>query len=117
MAYTVEHAGALADLRAAGVAVTFTLTGGTYAPSTDVETAPTSSTVTGYAIRTKGQTSNASGSLVQAVAITLLFAPDTYGERPEVGATVAWEGATYTVVTVQPVAPDGADIISRVGLA
>jgi hypothetical protein len=115
--FAAEHASALEDIRANGASVVFTLATSSYNQSTDVESSASTVSVTGAAIRTKGKTRNTDGSLVKAVSVTLLFAPDTYGERPDLNATVTWEGDTYTVVDVDPVAPDGTDILSRVGLA
>lgn len=114
-AYATEHASALADIRAAGVDVTFTLSDSTYAPSTDATSAPTTSTVTGAAMRVKGDARMyESMKLVQSGLVTLLFAPDTYGERPALGSIVEWEGADAVVVGVNPLAPDGTDILARV---
>ena len=113
--YATEHAGALADIRAAGVAITFTSNAETYTASTDTTTTGAAQTVTGAAIRVKGDpTEYESMKLVQTGLVTLLFAPDTYGDRPELGNSVTWEGAGYTVVGVNPLAPDGTDILSRV---
>ncbi len=118
MSYATEHASALADIRAAGVDVTFTLTTSTYTEATDVESAPVETTVSGAAIRVKGNPNEyAAMKLTQAGLVTLLFAPDTYGERPALSSVVEWEGSDYTVVGVSPTAPDGVDIISRVVIA
>ncbi len=118
MSYSVEHNSALADIGAAGAPVTFTLVAGTYTESTDAETSLVTTTVAGKAIRIKGTPKRfVSGQLVEAEGVMLLFCPTTYGQRPPLASMVTWEGSTRTVITVDPLAPDGTDIISRVGVA
>ncbi len=115
MAFATEHSSALADIRAAGANVTFTSTTETYVPSTDTTTAGATTTVTGAAMRVKSApVQYIKGTLIEQAFTTLLFAPDTYGDRPPLGSTVTWESTTFTVVDVSPLAPDGTDIISRV---
>lgn len=115
-AYATEHASALDQITEAGVAVTFTkIVPGEYDAEADTWTDADDQSVTGYAIRVKGDPETyRSLGLVEHEAPTLLFAPDTYGELPALGATVAFGGETYTVEDVDPVAPDGTAIIARV---
>jgi hypothetical protein len=113
--YTAEHLSALADIRAAGTDVTFTLSVTTTDETTGIESTAVVSTVTGAALRVTGAPqSYGPGDLTVSAPTTLLFGPDTYGERPALGSTVDWEGATWTAKSVGPISPDGTDIISRV---
>ena len=115
MSYATDHADALADIREAGTDVTFTLSETTTNETTDAESTAVISTVSGAAIRASGKPQvYGPGNLTVSAPTTLLFAPDTYGERPALGSTVDWEGATWTVESVNPISPDGTDIISRV---
>jgi len=115
MSYAVEHSGAVADIQAAGAAVSFTLTTGTYTPATDTFGTASTTTVSGYAITVSGDPERfRSLGLVQSGSITLLFAPTTYGGLPLPGYSVTWGGAVYTVRDCEPLAPDGTAIIARV---
>ena len=98
------------------MAVTFThSTPGTYDAATDTWGTPVTTTVTGEAVRVRGdpETYRALG-LIQSENPTLLFTPATYGEAPEPGYTVEWSNVVYTVRDVNPVAPDGVMILARV---
>lgn len=116
MTYVAEHASALDQITEAGAAVTFTkVVPGVYDPETDTWTDADDQSVSGSALRVKGDPETyKSLGLVEHEAPTLLFAPDTYGEVPALGATVPFGGETYTVKNVDPVAPDGTPIIVRV---
>jgi hypothetical protein len=117
MGYADTHARAAALVAAKGATVTFTAYTQTYTPTTDTSTV-TASTVTGSAIRVRGNPDTYETlKLIESQAPTLLFAPATYGDAPSLGAVVSWGGTTYTVRDVQPVAPDGSDIISRIVVA
>ena len=117
MSYESTHAGALRDIRKAGVAVTFTKATRTHDPLTGRSTVA-DSTVAGSAMRVVGRPKvYESLKLVESQAPTLLFAASTYGEKPDIGMTVSWESQTFTVKDVNPVAPDGNAIISRVVIA
>lgn len=96
------------------MSVTFTRTTQAENLATGVLT-PTVTTISGNAIRVRGlpQTYRALG-LIDSEAPTLLFDATTYGDRPAPGDTVVWEGLTWVVRDVNPVAPDGVAIISRV---
>jgi hypothetical protein len=117
--YATDHAGALADVRAAGAAVTVVATlPGTHVPSTGLFTSPTTTTVAGVAIRTRGIPERyAALGLVESEAPSLLFVPDTYGAIPPLGGVLTWGGVDYTVRDVEPLAPDGTAILSRLVVA
>lgn len=89
----------------------------TYTPTTDTSTV-SSASVAGYAVRTRGNPKVYEAlKLIESEAPTLLFSPTTYGSMPDLGATVTWNGKTYTVRDVLPVAPDGTGIIAKVVVA
>lgn len=94
---------------------------GTYDAATDTFTTPTTSTVTGSAIKVRSKDSEVRRyealGLVLADTLTLLFTPTTYGDTPEVGSSVEWAEQTYTVRTVETIAPDGVTIAARVGVS
>jgi hypothetical protein len=115
MSYATEHADALADIAEAGTAVTFSKSTTTTNETTGAESSAVVTAVSGFAVRVSGNPMvyQALGLTVSA-PITLLFAPTTYGERPELDSTVTWEGETWTVKSVNPLSPDGTDILSRV---
>lgn len=119
MSYAPDHASALLDLTRAGAAVTFTLTRpGTFSPSTDTWSTPTETTVTGAAVRVKGSPLTYQRlNLAPSEAPTLLFTPTTYGDVPALGSAVVWGSVTYVVKDVEPLAPDGTAILSRVVVA
>lgn len=117
--YAAEHEGALADVAAAGTAVTCTLVSETRSDTTDAVTATTTTTVTGWALGVKGSEKRYAdlGLIAQAKA-TLLFVPDTPGQEPPIGASIAWGGTTYTVRDVHDrVAPNGDMILCRAVIA
>lgn len=115
MSYATEHADALADVTAAGAAVTFSkTTQGSYDPETDTATASTSA-VAGVAIRVPGDPNRYSAlNLVETQAATLLFVPTTFGDTPELGSSVSFGGSTLTVRDVEPLALDGTTILATV---
>lgn len=117
--YATTHAQAVADVKAAGLAVTFTRTaGGTYNRLTDTTTGSTTTTVTGWAVRVPGSPITYERlNLVQSEAPTLLFAPTTVGTLPPLSAQVNWGGVSYTVRDVDPIAPDGVALVARVVVA
>jgi hypothetical protein len=116
--YTGDHAGALADVRAAGADVVFTHTvPGSYDPATDTSGDPVITTLTGAAIRTKGDPVRYERlGLTQSEAPTLFFVPNTQGDLPEPGSLVTWATVGYAVRDVQPLAPDGIAIAANVVL-
>lgn len=99
MSYATEWASALADVQAAGAAISFA----------------GASTVPGYAIRTRGNPQKyAALKLVESEAPTLFFVPSTYGDTPDLNALATFGGTEYAVVSVEPVAPDGVAIAAHV---
>ena len=100
--------------------VTFTETKpGTSDPETGLFTSPTSSTVVGEMVEVKPAApwSYRPGSLIPEITLKGLFTPDTYGESPALGSTVVWPptgGDTFSVRSVQRLAPDGTVIKSDV---
>ncbi len=114
MSYSADHAGAYADVKAAGAAVTFSVVTQTYNATTDAMTGVTT-TVAGYAMQVRGNPREFEAlGVVERQPIVLLFAPTTYGDVPTLGSTVTWGGASYTVKDTMPIAPDGTAILSRV---
>lgn len=114
--YAADHAGALADLAEAGAAVTFALAvPGVYDPATDTTTAGTSASVAGQAIRLPGDARRYEAlGLTEREAVTLLFAPTTYGANPAVGAAFTWGGETFTCASVDPLALDGTTLLATI---
>ncbi len=124
MAYALDHASALADVRAAGAAVTFTSeTPGTHDAATGTVATPTTTTVAGYAIQVKPKTdadnrAYSGAGLNPSDAPMLLFAASTYGQVPALGSSCTWNGVRYVVRAFgDSVAPDGVAILSRVVVA
>jgi hypothetical protein len=116
MTYALDHASAYADILAAGAAITFTkAVPGTMTPGSGVFSGASSSAVAGVAIRDKGDPKRYEAlKLTQTEAVTLLFAPSTYGQMPELNAVGVFAGVTYRVRDVEPVAPDGNVIIASI---
>ena len=115
--YAAEHAAALADIRAAGKALIFTGETRTYDPLTGVATLE-ETTVAGYAIRVQGDPRMYEAlGLVEMEAPTLLFAPSTLGERPDIGMTCTWAGYDWVAKKIFPVSPDGTLIVAKVVVA
>lgn len=109
---------AYASVRAAGSRVTFVsrvdVPGG-YDDRTARRQSPVTVAVPGYAVRVKGDPLQYQAlGLVQSEAPTLLFAPDTFGRLPAIGAIVQFGGASFTVRAVDAVAPDGVAIIAKI---
>lgn len=92
MSYAPDHAGALVDIQAAGAAVTFSHTNpGTYDAATDTWSSASTTTVTGSAMRVRGNPLVYQAlELIQSEAPTLLFAPNTYGSLPALQSAVVW---------------------------
>lgn len=114
--YAAEHASALADVLAAGAAVTFTSSAvGSYDETTDEQMAPAVTTVTGGAIAEKGSLNKYMAlGLSHMSARTLFFVPTTYGQRPSPSSNVTWNGFQYSVKLVEVIDPDGVAIAARV---
>lgn len=88
---------------------------GTYDPATDTMSGSSADSIPGVAVAVRGDPERYLAlGLVHQNTTTLLFAPASYGGLPEPGMGVIWAGSAYTVRDVEPVAPDGTAIISRV---
>ena len=98
---------------------TFTRRTVTYDVATDAQTVVTT-TLPGSAIRVRSTRSElaqfAAGGLTHEETATLFWTPTTYGDRPRPGDTVSWEDLTWTVVFVDPIAPDGVTVAVRAGV-
>lgn len=114
--YAADHAGARADVRAAGAPVVWTLTTpGTLDPATGLLTGGGMTTVSGFALRTRGVPERyAALGLVESEAPSFLFAPDEYGAVVPLGARMTFGGIWYTARDVDLIAPDGTAILCRV---
>jgi len=102
--------------------ITFTRAGaGVYDPATDTTSGAVTTTITGSAIQVRADPQRyLARELIMSTNPTLLFTPTTYGlhaytsEFVQPGDTVDWNGVTFTVKDVEPVAPDGIVIIARI---
>jgi len=114
--YATEAASALADITAAGSAVTFAKeTPGVYDKTTDTWTDAVDLSVSGFAIATgKDPVLYQALGLVVAETQSLLFAPTTAGAVPCLGSTVNWGAIDYTVRALDTINPDGSAILTRV---
>lgn len=98
--------------------VTFTLENpGEYDETTDQLVGRSTTTVTGSAMKIKTSVDEVKrfeeGKLIGTEMITLFFVPNNYGEVPENGSTVVWEGSTWTQASRSTLAPDGVVIAAR----
>lgn len=117
MDYTAIAARAYGQIGRAGAPVTFTRVVTTVDKATG-ESTVTPSTVLGVAITTPGALKEYEAlKLIGSAALTLLFAPAAGASLPEMGATVAWGGVTYTVKHTEAIAPGGTLLIGRVIVA
>lgn len=120
MSYATDHAGALADVRAAGASVVF------FRSSASLEgadgrlaSAPASDGVFGYA------TEEETGQPEEYVAFGLTIGEgprlftvlEQYGAEVPIGGTALFGGKTYRVAAVKPYRPDGVVLFSSVFLA
>lgn len=98
-----------------GVAVTLTLaSAGTEDPEAGTFTSPTSSTMTGYVHRIRGNPERYRDlKLIESESPTLDFTPDTYGDTPSLNASLPWGGVTHFVVAVDPWQPDGSTVSAQ----
>lgn len=119
MTFAPQHASALATVSRKGAAVTFTFKNpGTYDEATGLFSGASTTTITGSAVRVRGNPKTYDRlSLKQSEAPTLLFTPETYGSLPEMDYTVTWNSIVYTVRDVEPVAPDGTAILAKIVVA
>lgn len=116
MSYAADHASALADIRESGAAVSFSVRNpGVPDPLTGLSTGGGTSSVAGHGLQLPGnQERYRDLQLVSFMAITLLFAASTYGEKPAIGSTFDFMGSTWTVKAIDPFAPDGTPVIFTV---
>lgn len=116
MSYSTDHASALADVTDAGARVTFVRTVTVaFNPTVDPVPVQATQTVTGSAVRVKGNPLvYAALSLSLSEAPTLFVTPDVYGLIPLPGDAVTWGGVAFVVRDVNPIAPDGVAIAARV---
>lgn len=121
LAYATRHDALLGRVAIGGAAITFTKpttssnTPATYDSNSDTPAAPPNeTTVSGMAVEDSAEQTYAPSSQVQTATRTLLFVPTTYGELPEPGATCTWAGDGATIVSVDPIAPNGVPIGARV---
>lgn len=113
MSYATDHAGAYADVLAAGASVLITSTTPSYNAATGRST-PSVSTMDGAALETDGERRwLVELGLVQTTAHVLLFAPATYGDVAPLGGELTWGGHDVVIRGVKPAAaPDGVSICS-----
>lgn len=121
--YDATATRALGTITRKGAPVTFTFArgDGTYLADIDFESYAGPVSVFGYAIRDETTAAPAGapitregGTLIETESPVLLFAPSTPGQLPAEGMLVAWGGHTYSVVSVDPIAPAGKAVIARV---
>lgn len=118
--YTADAAQAQADIAAAGAAVTFARGAGAFTPSTG-RVSGAATTATSAAVRVIGTDRlrfiQQSTKLVNP--IVLLVGSEALGTfEPTPGDTMTFSGDRYVVRDVNPIAPDGTDILySIVGSA
>lgn len=120
MSYAEDHASALADVQEAGTAVAFTLDiPGTHVPTTGRFTGAATQTVSGYAIKVKGEGADKGmqgGEVIEQAAQRLFFVASTYGDVPPPNSRATWSGSTWRVAKTRCLAPDGVAIATYVEL-
>lgn len=114
--YTADHIDALSAVQESGMAVTFTYRNpGTLDAATGLYTGSSTTTVSGYAVRTRGNPKTYDRlTLKQSEAPSLFFVPSTFGALPLPGYEVTMGSVKYTVRDVDPVAPDGTALAARI---
>jgi hypothetical protein len=89
-------------------------TAGTYDLTTDTTTGASVVNVTGRAMQIDGDPELYSQlGLIESDNPTLLFKPDTVGQVPALGATLAWGNETLTIKNVKPLAMNGTPTAAR----
>ncbi len=114
--YATEHAGALADILAAGASATIVATTQAHTESTDAIGTPTEPSQTGAAMRVTGDPrAYAQLTLKEEEAATLLFAPTTYGDESalKLGAKITSAVCTGRIRSIAPIKPNGSLIMAR----
>lgn len=116
--YLGDHAGALADVTAAGARVVFTSRRRTAEDAAGVSAALMITTVTGYAIEDDGDAEEYTRlGLTTGEAPRLFVVATPYGPIPPVGATVLWGGVPYMVRSSKPFRPAGQAVFTYVIIA
>lgn len=93
---------------------TFTRVIQTVDPNTGLLGIPTTTTITGSAVRVRGRPETYQKlGLIDSQAPTLFFTPTNYGDTPLPGDTVVFGGVTFTTQDVEVIAPDGVTIAAR----
>lgn len=114
---SVRHRQALNRLKSskAGVQVQFVEEQTILDETTDKITGSTSVSVAGYAAQLDNDPITLREmSLVASDPVTLLFVPDTIGQKPANNSQVTWAGTVRTVRSVTPVRPSGVFIAGKV---
>jgi hypothetical protein len=117
--YAVEHAGALADVAAAGARIAFLPPTRTAEDATGVRTLLAADPVLGWATDAEGGRAMLPGGMGQLVPTegpVLLVVLNRYGAEVPDGATCTWGGVAYTVQDRRPYAPDGTVLLTTVTL-
>ncbi len=111
--YTEDWPDALADIAEAGAVVTFSkTTPGGYNSADGTFTTATTTTCAGKAIKTKSLPKKFEGTgMVVNDPVSLLFAPDTFGDEPTLGMQCTWSGTVRTLKWFDVLAPDGYTIL------
>jgi hypothetical protein len=114
--YAPDHAAALADVADAGADADFTFENpGTLDEATGLYTSASTTTVSGKAIQTKGESKTYDRlGLKQSEAPTLFWVPDTLGQLPLPDYRITWGSRNLVVRDVDPIAPDGTALAARV---
>jgi hypothetical protein len=115
--YAADHASALADVREAGAAVTFTRkTPGTLDEATGLHASASATTIAAYAIDAFAGSGKTPGVpvLKENEELALFCVPVTIGQLPAPSDTVTWNSITYIVRRVLALQPDGTPIAATV---
>jgi len=118
--YAAKHARALASVRKVGFPVTFTLeTAGTQDPTTGRYTAPSATTVTGYAIQVKGEGEDQHAALeggesAEQHPLNLFFVASAFGSVPPLNSLAMLADGKHQVKKTRSIAPGGTAIATYV---
>lgn len=115
------HARALAKVKKVGQAVTFTLElPGELVPTTGRYASPSTTTVSGYAIKVKGDSDQSNefqgGEATEDRPLNLFFVPSTFGNVPPLGSYATFADERRKVKKTRSIAPAGTAIASYVTL-
>lgn len=114
--YASEHAGALAELQAAGTALTFTLDSPGVELADGTFSVPTQVQFSGYATDADGGDAKTYEALklTESEAPRLFVVLNNYGDDIPLSSHVVFGGKTWTVRDVKPYRPDGVTLFSYV---